>query len=77
MIIQLVAKKAFSYAHRAMQPSDIFTASRQDAQVLVALRRATYQTADMVAAPVVEAPVEVVNTAVVKAKRTYTHRSRE
>ncbi len=44
----LIALKSMSYATRRLQAGDTFPASRRDARVLVAIRKAEYVTADAV-----------------------------
>ncbi|MBS0339804.1 MAG: hypothetical protein JSS56_04715 [Proteobacteria bacterium] len=48
---ELIATRRLSYGTRRLQAAEPFTASKQDARVLVALGRATYRTTQ--AAPLV------------------------
>ena len=54
---ELIATRRLSYGTRRLQAAEPFTASKQDARVLVALGRATYRTAEV--APQVTKETEV------------------
>lgn len=71
---QLIATKAFSYAGKALKPGAEFTAGDSDARLLVAIKKARYQTRVMAAdtdyatkamqapAPVVKSPAATSQT---------------
>lgn len=52
MKVPMTATKSLIYAGRRLKPGDQFEAARMDARLLAAIRKATYRTAAVDAAPV-------------------------